>query len=773
MLFLMFSLFSYAQRYTISGNIKDASTGEEIVGASVTIKGQTVGTVTNVYGYYSLTLPQGNYTILYKCLGFMDEEREVKLEKNVTLNVELKTRDVKLKEVEVTARAKDDNIQEKRIGTVTMDIQTVKSLPAFMGEVDVLKSIQLMPGIQTAGEGSAGFNVRGGTTDQNLILLDEATVYNASHLFNFFSVFNSDAIKDIDVYKAGIPARYGGRLSSLLDVRMKDGNSKRFSASGGVGLISSRLTLEGPIVKEKGSFIVSGRRTYGDLFLKLSSDPSISGNRLYFYDFNLKGNYRINENNRIYLSGYYGRDVLAFEKLFGFDWGNATQTLRWNHLFNKKLFSNVTAIFSDFNYGIAIDFNETQNFKITSKIRDYGLKADLTYYPNPYNSIYFGANSTYHIFRPSDVNPIRSTSIVNKTSLDPKYALETAYYVDHEWKPSELFRLRYGVRYVMFNNLGPSKEYLYAADGKTVKDTAKYGSNELIKTWDGFEPRISASYSFNEFSSVKASFDKTQQFIHQTSNTASTLPTDLWIPSGLYVAPQIGYQYSLGYFREIKREYEASVEGYYKDMRNQIDFKDNARLILNDKIDRELLVGKGWSYGAEFMVKKNSEILSGWLSYTWSKTQRQIPGINNGNPYFPVNDRRHNFNIVANYKFKERYTLSSTWVYYTGKPASFPSGTYEYDGNILPLYTERNGYRLPDYHRMDLSFTIDAKKKEGSKFESSWNFSIYNVYSRFNVYSIVFSQKTDTKGNPIGAPVAQEVALFARPIPSVTWNFKF
>lgn len=771
-LFLATSVKAQSTKYTLSGNIKDAKTGEEIIGAVVIVRGQAIGVNTNVYGFYSLTLIEGKYTIIYRSLGFQDQEKEVTLDKNSTLNVELTNKDIKLKEVEITGKRTDESVQEKRMSVVSMDMQTVKTLPAFMGEVDVIKSIQLMPGIQSAGEGNSGFNVRGGGSDQNLILLDEATVYNASHLFGFFSVFNTDAIKDIDVYKGGIPAKYGGRLSSLLDVRMKDGNSKRYSATGGIGLISSRLTLEGPIVKDRGSFIISGRRTYADLFLKLSSDETLNKTKLYFYDFNLKGNYRINDNNRIYLSGYYGRDVLSLANLFGFNWGNATQTLRWNHLFSKKLFSNITAIFSDFNYGIEIDFSDTQNFQLVSTIRDYGLKADLAYYNNPKSSIYFGANSTYHQFKPGEFSPLRSGSIITSMALARKYALETAFYIEHDYKFSELFKVRYGVRYVAFSNYGKATEYNYLADAVTIKDTLKFESGELIKTWGGFEPRMAVSYSINEFNAVKASYDRTQQFIHQASNTASTLPTDQWIPSGMHVKPQISDQVALGYFRELKKGYEVSVESYYKWMQNQIDFKDNAILILNERIDREVLSGKGWSYGAEFMVKKNTGNTTGWLSYTLSKTERQIDGINGGKPYFPINDRRHNISLVLSQRFNERFILAGTWVYYTGKPVSFPRGSYEFDGNVIPFYSERNGYRLPDYHRMDVSFTIEGRKKEGRKIESSWNFSVFNIYNRHNTSSIVFRQKKDVNGFPTNQPQAVSIALF-KIIPSVTWNFKF
>jgi hypothetical protein len=764
----------FAQKYTVSGSVNDLKTGEEIIGASVIVKGTTTGVATNSYGFFSLTLDKGNYILVCASIGFQSKEVAIDLSKNTTLNFEIADNNVELKEVEVTAKAKDETMQEKRISVVSMDIATVKSLPAMFGEVDILKSIQLMPGIQSAGEGGAGFNVRGGGTDQNLILLDEATVYNASHLMGFFSVFNSDAIKDIDVYKGGIPAKYGGRLSSLLDIRMRDGNSKHFAASGGIGTISSRLTLEGPIVKDRGSFLVSGRRTYADQFLRFAKKEEVRQNKLYFYDLNLKGNYRINDNNRIFLSGYFGRDVFKLSKLFGFDWGNATGTLRWNHLFGPKLFSNVTAIFSDFNYGISLDFSETQNFKITSGIRDYGMKADFTYYASPAHKLNFGALSTYHFFQPGKVEPQTDESIFKESKLSTKAAFETSVYLDHEWDITSKITLRYGARYTNFDNVGPSTEYLYKADEVTVSDTVLYKKGEHIKTHEGLEPRAALSFSLNEHISIKASYDRTFQFLHQASNSSTTLPTDIWIPSGLYVKPQYSDQEALGYFQEFGKGWEASVETYYKFMHNQIDFKDNASLFFNDRIDRELLVGKGWSYGAEFLIKKNRGNTSGWVAYTWSKTFRQINGINNNEPYPVKNDRRHNISVVLTQKIKERFSLSATWVFQTGNAVTFPSGSYEYDGLIVPYYAERNGYRMPNYHRGDVSFTIDSKKKPGKRFESSWNFSVYNVYNRENAYAIVFRERKDENGKviPNGGTEAVQISLF-KIIPSITWNFKF
>lgn len=761
-----------AQKFTLSGHIKDASNGEEIIGASVLIKETGTGTITNAYGYYSITLPQGKYTVVYSFIGYATIEKQIELNQNQKIDIELSTASVELDVIDVEAE-KTESAQEKQISVVKMDVATAKKLPALFGEVDMLKTIQLLPGIQSAGEGNAGFNVRGGANDQNLILLDEATVYNASHLFGFFSVFNPDAVKDLDLYKGGIPAKYGGRLSSLIDVRTRDGNSKKFSGTGGIGTISSRLTLEAPLFKEKGSFIVSGRRTYADVFLKFAPNEDLRNNKLYFYDFNVKGNYRISEKDRIYLSGYFGRDVFSLAGLFGFDWGNATTTLRWNHIYNPKLFSNVTLIYSNFDYGIKIDLSETQNFQLVSGIDDFGIKADFSYYPKPNSTIYFGAQSIFHKFQPGRFEPIRSTSIFNVTELPKKNALESSLYFDHKYDFNPRFTVRYGLRGTVFNVIGASTEYTFGgADQYEVTDTTEYGKGDLIKTHMGLEPRLSVSFALTDNSSIKASYDHTYQYLHQVSNSATTLPTDLWMPSGIHVKPQISDQVAVGYFHNFKKGYEVSVEAYYKNMKNQIDYRDNADIQFNELIERELLFGKGWSYGTEILIQKNKGVLTGWISYTLAKTMRQVDGINNNDPYPVKNDRRHNISVVSTWQINKRIALSGTWVFATGNAITFPSGRYEYDGNIMAYYPSRNNYRMPNYHRGDLSLTIDGKKKEGKKFESSWNFSIYNFYARENAFSITFREKKDENDNPTGQTEAVRTTLF-KIIPSITWNFKF
>jgi hypothetical protein len=777
--FFTFNITVFGQaKFTFSGYIKEQNTGEEIIGAIIQVKDQQIGATTNEYGFFSLTLPSGKYTFLISSFGAKTLEVEIDLNQNTSRNIDLTPDDIVLKEVEITDDNSNQTVQEKPMSMMTVDIKKIKKLPALFGEVDVLKSISLLPGIQSAGEGNAGFYVRGGSGDQNLILLDEATVYNASHLFGFFSVFNSDAIKDIDVYKGGIPARYGGRLSSLLDVRMKDGNNKKFSGSGGLGLISSRLTLEGPIQKGKSSFIISGRRTYADLFLKLAKDESIKETRLYFYDFNAKANYRLSDKDRIFVSGYFGRDVLSLAGLFGFDWGNATGTLRWNHVYNPKLFSNLTVIYSNFNYGIKIDLSETQNFKVSSGINDIGFKADYSYFPSSNHTLYFGMQSVYHTFKMGSFDPLRSTSIFNQSKLPNKYGLESNAYIDHKWTISPLFNIRYGVRLSMFNQMGKSTEYSYYWQDQfnlITTDTMNYASGQIIKTYPGIEPRFAASYALNENISIKATYDHTYQFIHQVSNSATTLPTDLWIPSSLNVKPQINDQVAIGYFHHLKK-IDFSVELYHRWLGNQIDFRDNAAILFNEKIDAELLFGKGFTYGSEFMISKNDGKFTGWIAYTLAWSWRQIEGINNGEKYPVKNDRRHNLNVVATYAFSDRFSVSSTFVFATGNAITFPGGKYSFDDEIVEYYPARNSYRMPNYNRMDLSVTLDAKKtkKDGTKkkFESSWNFSIYNVYSRENAFAIVFEEKEDEDGNPTGKTIAKQITLF-KLIPSITWNFKF
>lgn len=771
LLFLL-SLASHAQKFTVSGHVKDAKTGEEIIGATVFVKPLSTGSSTNEYGYYSITLDKGTYTFVYSTMGYTSIEKEIVLDKNMVVDIELESGDQQLNEV-VVSDSVGPTAQEKQISVLKMEMVTAKKIPALFGEVDVMKTIQLLPGIQSAGEGNAGFSVRGGGNDQNLILLDEATVYNASHLFGFFSVFNPDAIKDLDLYKGGIPAKYGGRLSSLMDVRMRDGNSKKFAGSGGLGLISSRLTLESPIFKEKGSFIISGRRTYADVFLKLAPNKDLRDNQLYFYDFNAKANYRISDKDRIYLSGYFGRDVLGLAGLFGFDWGNATATVRWNHIYNPRLFSNLTLIYSNFDYGINIDLSESQNFELISGIDDIGLKLDYSFFKKPQSTMYFGVHSIYHYFQPGKFLPLRESSMFTPTYLPTKNALENSVYWDHKYEFNSRLNIRYGVRATLYTVMGKATEYTFSeSDNYTITDTTYYDRGEVLITYPGIEPRFAMNYALTDISSLKFSYDHTYQFLHQASNSGTTLPTDLWISSGIHVKPQIADQIAAGYFINLKKGYEISVEAYYKWMHNQIDYRDNANIAFNSAIEREFLIGKGWSYGTEWYIQKTKGKFTGWISYTLSWTWREVEGINNNEKYHAKNDRRHNVAVVGTYQITPRITLAGTWVFATGNAVTFPGGRYEIDGEIVAYYPERNNYRMPNYHRGDLSLTIDGKKKEGRSYQSSWNFSIYNVYARKNAFAITFREKEDADGNATGQTEAVKTTLFSI-IPSVTWNFKF
>lgn len=762
-LFLLLGVFFNLQaaNSTISGKVTDASTGEDLIGATLYIESLSTGTITNTYGFYSLTLPEGNHEITISFIGYQPLVQTVDFEGDKTVNFELQTNDQELDEVVVSTERRDHNVSSTEMGVEKLSMKQIETVPVLFGEKDVLKTIQLMPGISSVSEGSSGFSVRGGDTDQNLILLDEAPVYSASHLMGFFSVFNSDALKDMKVYKGGIPANYGGRASSVLDITMKDGNSKKFSASGGIGLISSRLTLEGPIIEDKMSFIVSGRRSYADVVGKIAGliDNDMS---LYFYDVNAKLNYKVNDKNRIYLSGYFGTDDFGFGDM-GNSWGNTTGTLRWNHVFGNKLFSNTTLLYSDYDYGFAI--GSTAN--MASGIQDVSLKQDFTYYLNPNNTMKYGFSTQYHLFNPGEME---FTSDDDESTfdvvMDEKQALESGIYFSNNQKISPRFSAEYGVRLSMFNQLGEGTSYVYNNANERIDSTA-YGSGEIMQSYYGFEPRLSLNYRLDDNSSIKASYNRMSQYMHLLSNSTSGQPTDTWIPSSTLIKPTTVTQYSAGYFRNFfNDEVEFSVEGYYKDMQNVSDYENGADLMLNADVESQILTGKGRSYGAEFYVKKKYGKFNGWISYTLSSTENQIDGINNNNWYKTGYDKTHDISIVGNYELNKRSTFSATWVYYTGNAVTFPSGKYEYDGNTVAYYTERNGYRMPDYHRLDLNYHL--KGKEHKNFKTSWDFSIYNAYNRYNAYSIAF-QESET--NP-GTTEAVQTSLFGI-IPSVTWNFNF
>lgn len=797
LLFLICSVQLFAQNFTLSGNMKDAETGEDLIGSTVFVKELSKGTSANLYGFYSLTLPAGNYTIEFSYVGYESFIKKINLNKDMKINIELQVKNETLKEVVIEGEAKNKNVESVQMSTVDMKMETIKKIPALLGEVDVLRAIQLLPGVQSGGEGSTGFFVRGGSSDQNLILLDEAPVYNASHLLGFFSVFNQDAIKDAQLYKGGIPARYGSRLSSVLDVRMKEGNLKRFSASGGLGLISSRLTLEGPIAKDKASFIVSGRRSYADIFLPLANNPGLKDSRLYFYDLNGKVNWKINDNNRVFVSAYTGRDVLGVGDLFALGWGNLTVTGRWNHLFSDKLFSNVTAIYSTYDYSLGIPEGAIA-FDWTSRILNYAVKNDYTYYLNQNNTIRFGLYSEFHTFQPARFTPAEGNEVFDELKLFDRYALENGIYLSNEQKFGGRFSVQYGLRGSSFSNIGTDTLFNYNENYDTIPGSGytAYPSGELYHTYFGLEPRVAAKFTINTQSSIKSSYNRTFQYMHLASNSTSAAPLDVWMPSSPNIKPQIADQVALGYFRNFfGNKLETSVELYYKWMQNQIDFRDNAVLLFNPLLDGEVRPGKAWSYGAEFFIRKQEGKFTGWISYTLSRTFRQVSAINNGNPY-PANfDRPHNISVVASYEILPRLTFAGTWVYSTGAPVTVPTGRFEFQGMTVPVYSDRNGARMPDYHRMDLSLTYDFKKKEGKRLEHSLNLSVFNAYARKNPYAINF---TENEGNlnltdaqrqmflELYPPFEQIIADYENPnrsvaqmtylfsaIPSLTYNFMF
>ncbi len=756
---------SAQKKYTISGFVKDAKTGEELIGATVVIKEiQATGTATNAYGFYSITIPEGKYTVTAQFVGYQSKAVEINLTQSVKQDYTLEEKASVLTEVVVSGERKDDNVTNTQMGVDKINIKEIENIPVIFGEKDVLKTLQLTPGIKSAGEGNSGFYVRGGTADQNLILLDEATVYNASHLLGFFSVFNSDAIKDITFYKGTQPAEFGGRLSSVLDIKMQDGNDKKFGIEGGIGIISSRLKVEGPIKKNKGSFTISGRRTYADLFLKLSKDTSINKSRLYFYDINAKANYELGSKDKLFLSGYFGRDVLGLGSRFGIDWGNATATLRWNHLYSDKVFSNTAVIFSNYNYKIHLELPTTKA-RIISRLQDWNVKQDYQYFINAKNTIKFGFNSVYHKIIPGVVTR-ESDSTIHQLNLSNKYSWENAIYVSHIFKPNSLFSIEYGLRLSSFSAMGPGDFYSYDALGNTT-DTLSFTKWHFVKTFFNLEPRVTMNYILTEKSSIKAAYSRNVQNLHLISNSTTDNPTDMWIPSSNNVKPEIADQVSLGYFRNFRNNmFELSGEVYYKFMQNQIDYKDGAQTSLNENVESQLLFGKGRAYGMELFFKKKFGKITGWVGYTLSRTEKKIEGINNGSYYPAKQDRTHDVSIVGMYQISKKWNISATWVYYTGNAVTFPSGKYEVAGQVVNYYTERNGYRMPAYHRLDIGATWQIRKN--LKSEQSLNISCYNVYGRENAYMINFQQDP----NDPTKTQAVQTTLF-RWVPSLTYNFKF
>lgn len=772
---------SNKQKFTLSGTITDFRSNETLIGVNVLVPELKVGAITNEYGFYSITLPEGNYKIQITSIGFETIEETVELTQNSKKNFKLTSTENVLKEVVVNSEKTTANIRKPEMSVNKLSISAIKKMPVVMGEVDVIKSILFLPGVTNAGEGQSGFNVRGGGADQNLILLDEAMIFNSSHVFGFFSVFNPDAIKDLKLYKGGIPAKYGGRASSVLDIYQKDGNSKEFHMNGGIGLITSRILAEGPIVKDKGSFLIGGRASYAHLFLRLADND----NTAYFYDLNTKLNYKLNPNNNLYLSGYFGRDIFSLNETFANTYGNATLNLRWNHLFSDKLFSNLSFIYSDYYYGLTLDF---LGFDWDSGIKNYNLKYDFKHYISNNIKLNYGLNSTYYDFNPGTIDPSGSNSKVNFKQLEKKYALENGLYLEAEQILTNKLAVNYGIRYSIFNRLGSStinqyengQPVAYDSDLKIYEKAKPIGStfykkNKSIANFDNFEPRISAAYELNENQSIKASYNRMVQYLQLVSNTASPTPLDVWTPSDQYIKPQIADQVGIGYFNNFKDdEYTLELETFYKKIKNRMDYIDGADLVANEAIEQVILNGEMRSYGLEILLRKNTGKFNGWISYTLSKSQQRTPGrtpdeigINNGEWYRSAYDKLHNLAFTGNYTLNDKWNFGANFTFQSGQPVTYPNSQYIYQGITVPNYGQRNGNSLPLYHHLDVSATYVPKPFKKKGWQGEWVFSIYNLYNRRNAASMSFRENADT-----GANEAVRLSIFGA-IPSVSYNFKF
>ncbi|MEN8788061.1 MAG: TonB-dependent receptor [Flavobacteriaceae bacterium] len=778
------------QRYTLSGTITEGSSNENLIGVSLLVSEPRTGVTTNEYGFYSITLPEGVYEIRVTSLGYQDIIRTISLNQNLKINFQMSEEAEQLEEVVVTDQSKKIDIRKPQMSVNTLSVQTIKDIPVVLGESDVIKSLVLLPGVTSAGEASSGFNVRGGAADQNLILLDEAIIFNSSHLFGFFSVFNPDAIKDVKLYKGGIPARYGGRVSSVLEIFQKEGNSKEFKMSGGIGAVASRLLAEGPIVKDKASFLIGGRASYAQLFLPIIDiDNSAS-----FYDLNTKLNYKINDNNNIYLSGYFGRDKFSISEQFVNIYGNAFVNFRWNHLFSNKLFSNLSLIYSDYYYGLELDF---VGFKWNSGIQNFNVKYDLKHYIGDNFQMNYGINNIYYIFNPGRIEPNNPDSGILEDQLIKKYANEAAAYVDVEHKITENLSLGYGLRASLFSRLGQDELFVYENDQPVVFDpfqlvyqeatpidTINPGRGSTLKDFFNLEPRISLAYALNDDNSIKASYNRMAQYLHLLSNTSSPTPLDVWTPSGPWIEPQLLDQYALGYFRNIKDgAYSLETEIFYKDIQNRIDYIDGANLIANNAIEQVILNGEARAYGLEILFRKNEGRFKGWLAYTLSRSEQRTPGrppvadngrsnletgINFGEWYSTPYDKTHDISLYGSYEINRKWRLNSNFIYQTGQPTNYPVGQFEFEGLVVPFYGLRNQERLPDYHRLDIAATLTPRKKNpDTSWKSEWVFSIYNIYNRMNAASINFRQNNDT-----GVNEAIKTSIFGI-VPSVTYNFSF
>jgi len=767
------------QKFTIKGYVKDKKNGEVLIGAIVSKKGTNIGISTNEYGFYSLTLPAGTHQIIVTYLGYKNWEKTIDLKENITLNIELEESENQLEEVEVSAESEDKNIKSIEMSTAKLDIKQVEKIPALLGEVDVVRAVQLLPGVTSVGEGASGFNVRGGNVDQNLILLDDAPVFNSSHLFGFFSVFNPDAVKDLKLYKGGIPAQYGGRASSVLDVRLKEGNNKKFEGNGGIGTIFSRFSIEGPIQKEKSSFIIAGRRSYIDILAKpflSKKQPNLKDAQFYFYDLTAKANYRIDDKNTVFLSGYFGRDV--FGAGFTFDWGNATTTLRWNHIFNPRLFMNLTVFYSNYDYKIIFTQpGNNQKFEWRANIVNYSLKSDLSWYINSNNTIRFGLQDIIYQFNPTTAKITDAEGKQTDLSLEKKYANELATYIGNEQKINDRFTIEYGIRLSNFTYLGNTTKYTYrdTIPGITKPLVKEEKINDFwtpIKNYFYPEPRFSANFILNQQSSIKWSYNRMLQYIQIVSNTAATTPLDVYTPSTNNVKPLIADQGTIGYYRNFKdNTYETSIEVFYKYLQNQLDYVDNADLLINKYVEAQFLQGIGRAYGVEVYIKKTKGKWNGWLSYTLSRTERKVQGISNDDWFLSRYDRTHLINFVNTYDINKKWSVSLTFVFLSGTPATFPDSKFQLQGYNVPYNTtnQRNNYRITPYHRLDIGATWNIDAMKTKKFKNQLVFSIYNVYNRRNAYSIYFRTNPD---NP-NETQAVRFSVIGSIVPAITWNFNF
>ncbi|WP_421802532.1 TonB-dependent receptor [Flagellimonas sp.] len=788
-LFGHFFVLHAQQKFTLSGTVSEATSNESLIGVTIAISELKTGTTTNEYGFYSITLPEGQYQVVVTYLGFQEVVRTINLNKNLKQDFNLTEKAEELQEVVVTEDVERLDIRKPQMSVTSLAAKTIKQIPVVLGEADVIKSLILLPGVTSAGEASSGFNVRGGAADQNLILLDEATVFNSSHLFGFFSVFNPDAIKDVKLFKGGIPARYGGRVSSVLEIFQKEGNSKELKVNGGIGAVASRLLVEGPIQKDRTAFLIGGRASYAHLFLALAGED----NKAYFYDLNTKINHKINENNSVFLSGYFGRDLFNVSDRFVNVYGNAVGNFRWNHLFSDKLFSNLSLIYSDYYYGLELDF---VGFEWNSGIQNFNLKYDLKHYLNDKFQLNYGINSIYYVFNPGKIVPNSPDSGIVEEQLTKKYANENAAYVDVEHQISENLSIEYGLRVSQFNRFGQDELYIYENNNPVEFDpfTLVYreadpidsissSRSETLKSFVNLEPRISVSYNFKENNSIKASYTRLAQYLHLLSNTSSPTPLDVWTPSGPFVEPQLLDQFALGYFRNIKDgTYSLETEAFYKDIQNRIDYIDGANLIANNAIERVILNGQARAYGLEFLIRKNTGRFKGWLAYTLSRSEQRTPGrdlnidtgrsdletgINLGDWYSTPYDKTHDLSLYGSFDLNDKWNFNANFIYQTGQPTNYPIGQFEFEGVNVPYYGLRNKERLPDYHRLDISAILTPKRNRRKKIQSEWVFSIYNVYSRKNAASINFRENEDTGRNE-----AIRTSIFGI-IPSVTYNFKF